>query len=137
MIPNPNRYLGLPVTGIRALSATTAGVMLGLFIYFLGLYMKFKPAPPPEIEKELQLARRKYKELIVDVEELPDVRSGETVISLSSLDDLIRTAEELLKPVLHQAEKERHTYCAIDGLVRYQYVSQLEPFGRDKTTSDG
>ena len=136
MIPNPNRYLGLPVTGIRALSATTAGVMLGLFIYFLRLYMKFKPAPPPEIEKEIQLARRKYKELIVDVEELPDIRGGETVISLSSLDDLIRTAEELLKPVLHKGEKEKHTYCAIDGLVRYQYVSQLEPFGRDKMTSD-
>lgn len=137
MVTNPNKYLGLPITGARALSATTAGVMLGLFLYFLRLYMRFKPAPLLGIEKEVQLARKKYKELIVDVEELPDIRGEETVISLSSLDDLIRTAEELLKPVLHKGEKERHTYCAIDGLVRYQYVSQLEPSGKDKPTSDG
>jgi hypothetical protein len=136
MISNPNKYLGLPITGARALSAVGACSLLGLFLYFLRLYMRFKPAPLLGIEKEVQLARKKYKELIVDVEELPDIRGGETVISLSSLDDLIRTAEELLKPVLHQGEKERHTYCAIDGLVRYQYVSQLEPSGKDKPTSD-
>lgn len=132
----PNTYLGVPVTGARILSAIAAASMLGLFIYFLGLYMKFKPAPPSEIEKEIQLARKKYKELIVDVEELPDIRGEEIMIPLSSLDDLIRTAEELLKPVLHKGERERHTYCAIDGLVRYQYVSQLEPPSEDKPGSD-
>jgi len=31
----------------------------------------------------------------------------DTVMSLDSPDDLIKAAEELLKPVLHKAEKER------------------------------
>jgi hypothetical protein len=58
----------------------------------------------------------------VDVEELPGVKPSETVIPLNSLDDLVRIADDLVKPVLHQEEEGRHTYCIIDGGVRYQYV---------------
>lgn len=98
--------------------------------------MRLKPAEIPAIEKEAQQARKKYRDLIVDVTEVPEVKAGETVISLSSLDDLITAAEELLKPVLHKSEKDKHTYCAIDGLTRYQYVSELEPPGGDKLGSN-
>jgi len=137
MIPNPNKYVGLSVSGVRILAATVAGIVFLLCLYLLMLYMKFRPAEVPEIDKEAQRARKKYKDLIVDIRELPEIKGGETVISLNSLDDLITAAEELLKPVLHKGEKERHTYCAIDGLIRYQYVSELEPPDRDKLGSSG
>jgi len=73
-------------------------------------------------EAEAARARKKYKEMMVDVEELPGVKPTETVIPLSSLDDLVRIADDLVKPVLHQAEEKRHTYCIIDSGVRYLYV---------------
>ena len=59
---------------------------------------------------------------MVDVEELPEVKPTETVIPLNSLDDLVRIADDLVKPVLHRAEEGRHTYCIIDSGVRYLYV---------------
>jgi len=55
---------------------------------------------------------------MVDIEELPEMKPDEAVISLGSLDDLV-------KPVLHQVQEGRHIYCTIDGTVRYQYV--IEP----------
>ena len=45
---------------------------------------------------------------------------------------LATDAAELLKPALHRAEKEGHIYCAIDGLIRYQYVTELESPNADK-----
>ena len=61
---------------------------------------------------------------MVDIGELPSVKPSEAVITLSSLDALARIADDLVKPVLHQVEEGGHIYCAIDGAVRYQYVSQ-------------
>jgi len=63
--------------------------------------------------------------MMVDVEELPGVKPTETVIPLNSLDDLVRIADDLVKPILHQVEKGRHTYCIIDGGVRYLYVIEI------------
>jgi len=77
-----------------------------------------------EVEVEAARAKKKYKQVMVDIEELPEVKPSETVIPLSSLDDLVRIADDLVKPVLHQVEAGRHIYCTIDGAVRYQYVSQ-------------
>ncbi len=73
-------------------------------------------------EAEAARARKKYKQMIVEVGELPEVKPTEIVISLNSLDDLVRIADDLVKPVLHQAEEGRHTYCVIDSGVRYLYV---------------
>lgn len=74
----------------------------------------------------------KHEGLIVDVKELPDVAgSAITVISINSLDDLIATEENLLKPVLHKTEEEQHTYCVIDNMMKYEYVSKLYLLTRD------
>lgn len=61
----------------------------------------------------------------MDIEELPEMKPDEAAIPLSSLDDLVRIADDLVKPVLHQVQEGRHIYCTIDGSVRYQYV--IEP----------
>ena len=73
-------------------------------------------------EAEAARAKKKYKQVMVDIEKLPEVKLNETVIPLSSLDDLVRVADDLVKPVLHQAEEGRHIYCVVDGAVRYQYL---------------
>ena len=41
-------------------------------------------------------------------------------------DELVRVADNLIKPVLHQAEEGRHIYCIIDSGVRYLYVVETQ-----------
>ena len=71
---------------------------------------------------EKMVLEKKYKQMMVDVEALPDVKPSDTVVPLSSVDDLVRIADDLARPVLHQAEERRHSYCVIDSGVRYLYI---------------
>ena len=89
-------------------------------------YARTRPLPLTAVEAEARRARKKHEDVIVDVEEMPEAKAKEMVISLSSLEELIKAADALLKPVLYKAEAGKHTYCLIDGPTRYQYVS-LEP----------
>ncbi len=77
------------------------------------------------IEAEFLWARKKHKNAMVNVEELPEVNGGMTIIQLSSLDGLFTTADDLLKPVLHKEDTLKHTYCVVDGSTRYEYVSEV------------
>jgi len=80
----------------------------------------------PRMEEEALRAKRKHKGVIVDVGELPPAGAGEVVIPIGSVDELVSTADALLKPVLHHAEADKHTYCVIDGGVRYLYVIETQ-----------
>jgi len=82
-----------------------------------------------DVEAEAARAKKKYKQTIVDIQELPEVKPNETVIPIGSVDDLARIADDLVKPMLHQVEEGRHIYCIVDGAVRYQYVSQPQNSG--------
>ena len=96
---------------------------------------RLKPAGINAVEVEAARARKKYKQVMVDIEELPEVKPNETVITVGSLDDLVRIADDLVKPVLHRGEERRHIYCTVDGLVRYQYVNRAEDSAESKTAS--
>jgi len=78
-----------------------------------------------EIEKEAFRAKKKHKNVIVDIAKLPAARREQEVIPIGSLEELIKVADSLLRPVLHLAQAGRHTYCVIDGLTRYEYISEL------------
>jgi hypothetical protein len=78
------------------------------------------------IEEEALRAKRKHKGVIVEVGELPLIEAGEKVIPIGSVDELVKTADALLKPVLHHAETDKHTYCIIDSGVRYLYVAEAQ-----------
>lgn len=67
-------------------------------------------------------ARKKYKDTLVDVEEPPRTRVGDLVVPVSSIDDLARISDESLKPLLHCAQQRRHSYCVLDGSIRYEYI---------------
>jgi hypothetical protein len=111
----------------RDLPISGAVIALLALLYFGWCRTQPVPAPVAEIspgDVEAARARKKYKQVLVDIAELPEVKPGETVIPLSSLDDLVRISDDLVKPVLHQASGGRHVYCTIDGSVRYQYISQ-------------
>ena len=129
----PKEFLGLSVSAARILFLVLASFFLALSMGLLMLYVKYRPARLPEIEREALRAKKKYRDLILDVKELPTTVANEMVIALGSLDDLITTAEELGKVVLHKAETEKHIYCVIDGLIMYQYVSDYAALGRKRT----
>ncbi len=123
-IPNPNKFVGLSIIQIRSLSASVAGVIFILLVYLIVLKIWFKPEKLSPVEEEALRARKKHKDVIVDIGELPEAKAREMVIQLSSLDELIKAADGLLKPVLHKAEAHKHTYYVIDGLTRYEYISE-------------
>jgi len=108
----------------RLWARVVAGVLLFLFLFVAWHAIWARPVMS-RIEEEAFRAKKKHKNVIVDITRLPAAKPGETVVPIGSLDELIKAADSLLKPVLHQAEAEKHTYCIIDGLTRYQYVSEL------------
>jgi hypothetical protein len=129
----PKKFLGLSVSAARILFPVLAIIFLALSMGLLILYVKYRPAILPKIEREALRAKKRYRDLIVDVKELPAPVAKEMVIALGSLDDLITTAEELSKVVLHKAETEKHTYCVVDAAIMYQYVSGFLTPGQEKT----
>lgn len=97
-----------------------------LLAFFLVVWNAVRARPiVSRIEEEAFRAKKKYKGVIVDVNELLPVRPAETIVPFGSVDELVKVADALLKPVLHQATIEEHIYCVIDGLTRYEYISKL------------
>ena len=114
----------LPVWGARA------GAIIGLLLFvLLGSLVAWnlrhvKPLQFTAVEAELRRARRKHKDVIADVADVPSYRHLEgIVVPVESLEELIKIADALLKPVLHKRGADRHSYWVVDGTTRYQYVS--------------
>lgn len=121
VVAQPEKYLWLSVSQARIFLPAIAGIFLALLIATIVWYLREDRGALNAAEKEARQAHKKYKGIIVEIRQLPEVKPGETVILLRSLDDLIRTAEGLLKPVLHKAEGSRHVYCVFDSSTRYEY----------------
>ena len=83
------------------------------------------------MEIEASRAKKQHRDIIVDLQSLPP-RGGHVLITLDSLDDLVRVADALIKPVLHVAEADKHRYFINDGLTLYEYVSLEHPELRGK-----
>jgi hypothetical protein len=67
----------------------------------------------------------KHKDILVDVREMP-MSEGDRVTRVDSLNELVKLADSLLKPVLHMDDDGRHTFSVIDGNTRYAYFV-IEP----------
>ena len=116
-----------PTAGTAKIGSLGAlGVTMVIFLYTIWNYWEYRRRRISRLEADDIQVKGKHKDLVVDVEKLPDTRDEETLIELGSLDELVKVAESLLKPVLRLAEPERHIYCVIDGMARYQYVSLAE-----------
>lgn len=129
VVRQENTYRGLPVARLRTICLIVVGVFSVLFIVSLALYARRREIhlPAVEVEREARRAAKKYKDVIVTVKELPPLKAEETVLSLDSVDDVVRLAEGLLRPVLHQEEEGRHIYCVLGDNIRHQYVLSPEP----------
>ena len=110
----------------RGLSLAGLGLAVFAFLFVLRNSRQAQALAISGMEEEALRAKRKHKGVIVDVGELPATGAGEVVIPIGSVDELVKTADALIKPVLHQAEADKHIYCVIDGAIRYRYISQPE-----------
>lgn len=123
VIANPNMYMGLSLDGARTASSALAGLFLFLCLGSVVLYVLTRPPKPSLAEKEAARLKKKYAGRIVEaLGHAPP--AGDKTVSLSSVEDLMRVADELGKPVIHQgliSSDERHVYCVIDGTTRYEY----------------
>ena len=73
-----------------------------------------------KLEREAQALHKKYAERVAEVRG-PVVVSGET-IPLNSMEDLVKIADELGKPIFHQSAEGDQLYYVLDGTTRYQYT---------------
>ena len=124
IIPNPNRYLGLSVGGLKMTSLILGLIFLAIFIASLVFYNQTKPAELPFFEKEALSVGKKYADRIAQASSQTPVAS-EKIISLGSIEDLVKVADELGKPIMHQpptTSEKQHTYYVIDGASQYQYI---------------
>lgn len=111
------------------------GIVFLLSVYVGWNYAQAKPLPLTSAEKEAKQAAKKHQDLVVEVGNLPEFEDmilsltspKGLIVSVNSLDELIKIAENLLKPVLHITEAEKHIYCVLDGLTRYEYVALHQP----------
>ncbi len=124
IIPNPSRYLGLSVDGLKTTSLILGLIFLVIFIASLVFYNQTKPVELSLFEKEALAVGKKYADRIAQASSQTPI-DDEKIISLGSIEDLVKVADELGKPIMHQpptASEKRHTYYVIDGTSQYQYT---------------
>ena len=64
-------------------------------------------------------AVRKHKHVLVNVRNIPPAAPSDRVVQITSLEDLARAADDAVKPVLYHHDGRAHTFCVLDGTVRY------------------
>jgi hypothetical protein len=59
--------------------------------------------------------------MVVEVGNAPEERTGEAVLPVASMEDLMKVGQGLLKPVHHASEEGKHIYWVYDDTKRYEY----------------
>ena len=99
-------------------------LFLLLFIVTLFFLGKRKAAEIPFAEKEKQRICKKYGEVMA-ASQGETSPGSEKIVILDSMEDLIKVADILGKPVVHVpvlGALNTHLYQVYDGALKYQYV---------------
>jgi hypothetical protein len=109
-----------------ALSLLALTLVMGLWTGYQIWESRREPSIINDLWESTQQTAEKHKGIIVNVAELPEPAETEKVTQIGSLAELVKLADSLLKPILHQKDAERHVYCVIDGMARYVFMT-MEP----------
>jgi hypothetical protein len=121
IVSQSEKYLWGTVAQVRIVLPIVASIVLVLFLLALVWYFRPRQDGLTPEEKTARQALKKYRNMIIEIKQLPEVQPNEAVILLNSLDDLVRTTESLLKPILYKVEGQRHVFCVFDAGTRYEY----------------
>jgi preprotein translocase subunit SecG len=124
LVRNGSKYLGLSVDWAKNLTRALTVIFFLFLVFSLILYFRSRVTPRSPVNVEALRIRKKYKQRIAEaISQTP--RENETLINLSSMESLITVADELGKPIIHQApvtSEGQHAYHILDGTTRYQYL---------------
>jgi hypothetical protein len=102
-----------------------------LFIIILVLFIiltKNQIFIPTKHEKQIKKILKKYKEWIIEIDELPKKTSKTNIIKTKSIEDLIKTSEELGKPVIyhHSMKEQKHYFYVLDDTTTYENIIKIK-----------
>ena len=118
-IQTPAKIIGMQVNSFRVISMVilVIGLVLLAFLFFISA----KKVDETDISKQIALeTERKYKNLIITVNNLPELGLGETILTVDSLDELIKVAQALMKPINHFVNERTDIYWITDARTRYE-----------------
>ena len=118
-VQTPAKIIGMQVNSFRVISMVilVIGLVLLAFLFFISA----KKVDETDISKQIALeTERKYKNLIITVNNLPELGLGETILTVDSLDELIKVAQALMKPINHFVNERTDIYWITDARTRYE-----------------
>ncbi len=124
LVSNASKYLGLSVNRAKTLTRALTAIFLLFLVVSLILYFRSRRALRPPINMEALQIQKKYRQRIAEATSQTPSENG-ALINLGSMESLISVADELGKPIIHQAPgtpEGRHAYYILDGTIRYQYL---------------
>jgi hypothetical protein len=131
IVDNNPGLLGLSSSAITQLLIPLAFVFLAVFVFLFIIYRKNSRMATSTVEKQIRQYEKKYGDRITEASGGAFPVSGSS-IEVDSIDSLIKIAEEVEKPVMHQIDKSNlpqiHHYIVYDVNVNYVYiVKEFEP----------
>ena len=98
----------------------TALITIALIISAF-LCIRYKPPVPPE--KMIEKLTAPYKELIAETTQKPP--ETETTIEVETIEDLVKIAEILAKPILHVSFNKTNLFYVLDMDIKYQFKVKI------------
>ena len=104
------------VSNARYLALITLAITL-ILVSFLG--WRFLKNMPRVITSEADAINKKYKNLIIKTDS--QAPEHDAVISVGSIEDLIRLSDDLAKPIIHSKNESTNVYYIMDGTMKYVF----------------
>jgi hypothetical protein len=118
-----NKFLGLAVPTALIIFSMLSIIFMILLVVTAISYSKFRRETVSSFDRQIQKIQKSYGSRIA--ESIGDSSvNDKNPIPMNSIEDLMKIADELGKPVVHQCDGSSgdvHLYYVIDGNTRYQY----------------
>jgi hypothetical protein len=128
-----NKYLGVSVPAARGILGIFSIAFLLLFSLKAVSYSRRRGIESSDFARETQKIQKRYGTRIAESVGNTLV-SEKNPVSMNSIEDLMKIADELGKPVVHQsggAPGETQSYYVIDGNTCYQYTLPVDKAEKD------
>jgi len=122
-VKNSDKIIGLSISTGQTLFVALSCIFVVLLIGFTILYFMHREPAPSDYDRKVRKINKTYGTRIAESNANSSAES-ETSVSMNSMGDLMKIADELGKPVVHQsagAVWKVQSYYVIDGNTRYQY----------------
>jgi hypothetical protein len=118
----PAKILKVKVDTLRVVSIIILFIGLGMIVGVL--LIRVRPEDKSILlKKSAQETERKYKNMIITVSESPDLKDKdiENILTVDSLNELIKVGQTLMKPINHAVNNGVDIYWLTEGITRYEY----------------